>query len=179
MFVVEINSKSFSFKNNNKLTFLQKVNGQGSQENTYRVIGNNHLYFKNILLQLLSQNSPNTENNRYISYIPTQSNSQKPNIMKLLNLLEILDLSSYEIRGGANVEVFVRINDPMKLRYLSQGKYYNSILRDIESKHKSATKIVNCFFQKQLTTEQRWDIIENYFLGNEAYVKAILGVSEE
>ena len=96
--------------------------------------------------------------------------------MHLLNLLEILGLSSYEIRGGANVEVFVRINDPMKLKYLSTGKYTNLILRDIESKNNSATATLSSFFQADLTSEQRWNVVENYFLGNENAVKEALGV---
>ncbi len=179
MFVVEVSSNNFSRKSSDKLTFLQKRNGKGSADTTYRVIGNNHLYLKNNLTQLLSQNKPNLDDRQYISYIPVQNNEQKSIVMRLLSLLEILDLSTYEIKGGANVEIFVRINDPMKLRYLSQGRYSNHILRDIERKHKSAMQTMCKFFQCELSTEQRWDVIENYFLGNELYVRELLGITED
>lgn len=179
LFVVEVPTGAYAKLHTEKLTFLQKRNGTGFKEATYRVIGNNHLYLNNNMMQQLAQSKPNIESNRFISYIPTQNNGQKSSFMKSLSILEILDMSSFEIRGGANVEIFVRINDPMKLRYLSQGRYTNNILRNIESKRKSATQILSKFFQSQLTTEQRWDVIENYFLGNEGYVKSVLGIVEE
>ena len=179
IFVVEVPAGVYAKKHTEKLTFLQKRNGTDFKESTYRVIGNNHLYLKNNMLQLLQQSKPNTGSNCFISYIPAQNNGQRPNVMKLLSILEILDISSFEIRGGTNVEIFVRINDPMKLRYLSQGRYTNNILRDIESKRKSATQTLSNFFQCQLTNEERWDVIENYFLGKEDYVKNALNITEE
>lgn len=162
-----VNAKKNPFK------FIQKrANGV---ESKYRIINNNHLGLASRFLRLLSERKPNSGDD-YVAYIPTADGSEKDKLMRLLNMLEILGLSSYEIRGGANVEVFVRINDPMKLKYLSTGKYTNLILRDIESKNNSATATLSSFFQADLTSEQRWNVVENYFLGNESAVKEALGV---
>lgn len=162
-----VNAKKNPFK------FIQKR--AGGVESKYRIINNNHLGLASRFLRLLSERKPNSGDD-YIAYIPTADGSEKDKLMRLLNMLEILGLSSYEIRGGANVEVFVRINDPMKLKYLSTGKYTNLILRDIESKNNSATATLSSFFQADLTSEQRWNVVENYFLGNESAVKEALGV---
>lgn len=72
------------------------------------------------------------------------------------------------------MEIFVRVNDPVKLKRLSDGKYNNKLLTEIRRRHKSAQNIMMHFLQKQLTSEQRWNIIENYFLGKEDYVEQCL-----
>lgn len=178
MFVVSVQSGPAFNKKRDPWTFIQKKN-TARMEVEYRVIGNNHLYIKNKLLSLLCQYKPNREQTRYISYIPPQYKTDKPELTKLLTLLEILDISSYEIRGGSNTEVFVRISDPMKLRYLLQGKYSNGILKEIEEKHRYSFKVVNNFFSTPLTSDDRWDIIENYFLGNDEYTKTVLNIAED
>ena len=67
----------------------------------------------------------------------------------------------------------------MKLRYLLQGKYSNGILKEIEEKHRYSFKVVNNFFSTPLTSDDRWDIIENYFLGNDEYTKTVLNIAED
>lgn len=173
-FLVEPGEKFLNAKKN-PYKFIQKRSNNG--EPKYRIINNNYLGLPSRFLRLLSERKPD-ESGEYTAFITTADGSEKDHLMRLLNLMELLGLSSYEIRGGANVEVFVRINDPMKLRYLSSGKYTNLLLRDIENKNKSATATLSRFFQADLTSEQRWDVVENYFLGNEAEVREMLGIDE-
>ena len=173
-FLVEPGEKFVNAKKN-PYKFIQKRSNSG--EPKYRIINNNFLGLSSRILRLLSERKPD-DNGEYTAFITTADGSEKDHLMRLLNLMELLGLSSYEIRGGASVEVFVRINDPMKLRYLSTGKYTNLLLRDIESKNKSATETLSRFFRTDLTSEQRWDVVENYFLGNENEVRSILGIDE-
>ena len=44
-------------------------------------------------------------------------------------------------------------------------KYDNDILNGIYEKYKFAEKIFTYFFTTEMTTKQRWDFIEAYFLG--------------
>ena len=37
-------------------------------------------------------------------------------ILPVLKLLQIFEFASYELRGGEPAEIFVRINDPEKIR---------------------------------------------------------------
>lgn len=176
MFIVDAKGSSQITKDRDSLTFIQKRSANGT-ESTYRVIGTNWLGLKNKLLEQLSRCRVNADDNRFLAYVPPCREDRK--LHRLLNLLEILELATYELRGGANTEIFVRINDPMKLRYLSQGRYSNRLLRNIDRKNKAATRTLSRFFQCDLTSEQRWDVIENYFLGNEAYVNQMLNIDED
>ena len=63
------------------------------------------------------------------------------------------------------VEIFIRINDPVKLSYLANGKYSNAILSELAKRQKDATQLVNDFFTADMTSDERWQMIENYFLG--------------
>ena len=96
--------------------------------------------------------------------------------MPLLGLLELLELATYEIRGGEKAEVFIRINDPAKLQRLATGKYTNQVLRSIQERHRHNHQLLNAFFLTQMTTEDRWKLIEQYFLGNEDYVNDVLNL---
>lgn len=95
----------------------------------------------------------------------------------LAELLETLDLATYEARGGDNPEIFVRLNDPTKLKTLSSDpKYRNSVLREQNERHDYSERVITGFFTKSMNTEERWDLIEEYFLGNDDYVAERLGL---
>ena len=99
--------------------------------------------------------------------------------MPLLRLLELLGLATYEIRGGEKAEVFIRINDPEKLeRLATTGRYTNSVLQNIKERHRNNEKLLSAFFAADMSDDDRWELIEQYFLGNEEYVKEHLGISE-
>ena len=99
--------------------------------------------------------------------------------MPLLRLLELLGLANYEIRGGEKAEVFVRINDPFKLESLAaSGRYTNHVLQSIQEHHRRNERLMSAFFMADLSTEDRWELIEQYFLGNEGFVLEALGISD-
>lgn len=50
------------------------------------------------------------------------------------------------------------------------NNYRNSILDYIHKKHIRNQYLLAAFFDKDFTTEERWNIIEEYFLGNNNYV---------
>ena len=87
-------------------------------------------------------------------------------------------MATYEIRGGEKAEVFIRINDPIKLQRLSSGRYTNDVLRAIQERHRHNHRLLDAFFQTQMTTEDRWKLIEQYFLGNEDYVSNVLNLHD-
>ena len=82
---------------------------------------------------------------------------------------------SYEIRGGEKAEVFIRVNDPQKIEDLvTSGKYTNSVLQNIQKRHRNNEKLLAAFFAADMSDDERWELIEQYFLGNEEYVRHIL-----
>lgn len=95
----------------------------------------------------------------------------------MAEILQALDLADYEARGGDNPEIFVRVNDPGKLKELANDVHYaNKVLRDLDARHEYSAKVLRGFFQTKLSDTERWDLIEDYFLGNDERVAAVLGI---
>lgn len=86
--------------------------------------------------------------------------------IKLASLLELLDLAEYEYRGGDNPMIFIRLNDPYTIKKDANfANYSNSVIRKQERHHKTSCKIFNHFFTNLMTDEDRWNFIEDFFLG--------------
>ena len=45
------------------------------------------------------------------------------------------------------------------------NEYSNTIIKDIQVRHESSMNIMEHFFLNDLNTKERWEFIENYFLG--------------
>lgn len=138
-------------------------------------MNSNYTVLKNNVSRLISQCVPNINKDTFNTYIAVnKGRNNRDNIIYLAILLELFGLASYEIIGGKNTEIFVRVNDPSKLRRLSQTNYNNSILTDIERKRSRSQKIITGFMKKEMDDNQRWDIIENYFLGRDEQMSVFL-----
>ena len=103
-----------------------------------------------------------------------------PNVrLSFAEVLQALSLASYEIRGGENPEISVWIKDAGKLKSLStDARYSNQVLREQDARHDYSARVMKRFFEAELSNEARWDLIEDYFLGNDDQVAAILGISD-
>ena len=97
-------------------------------------------------------------------------------MIQMAYILEAFDLATFEIGGGEKPGVFIRLNDPVKLKRILERGYTNQILREVDRRQQTSVKIMEYFFTNPMTSEERWEFIENYFLGTEA--EELLGESE-
>lgn len=90
----------------------------------------------------------------------------KDTIVKLSEFLNSLGFADYQRMGGNQPAIFVRINNPYYLNMLIRNRSYeNDILNSIYEKYRFSERIFTYFFTTPMTDEQRWDFIEEYFLG--------------
>lgn len=90
----------------------------------------------------------------------------KDKIVKLSEFLNSLGVADYQRIGGDQPAIFVRINNPYYLNMLIRDRSYeNDILNSIYEKYRFSERIFTYFFTTPMTDEQRWDFIEEYFLG--------------
>lgn len=84
-----------------------------------------------------------------------------------LKLLSIFDYITYEIAGGEEPEIFIRLNDPNKVRSIVLGNtfYSNNYVSRAKQKHDRDVAILLKFFNDLKSDEERWAYIEEYFLG--------------
>lgn len=87
-------------------------------------------------------------------------------IVKLSEFLNSLGIADYQRIGGDQPAIFVRINNPYYLNTLIRSKNYeNDILNNIYEKYRFSERVFTYFFTTPMTDEQRWNFIEEYFLG--------------
>lgn len=168
-------------RDSDRMKFIQ-ARQQGSNKigMSYRVMNGNYFSCANWMDERLVNCAPNREENEYLGYLPATIGGKQNPVMRLLAVLEIFGLASYEVRGGQNLEIFVRVNDPQKIRSLSEDRRYkNQQLAEIHRRHADAEEMMTAFLTGDLTTKQRWDLIEDYFLGHDEVVAQVLGLNEE
>lgn len=90
-----------------------------------------------------------------------------------LKILSVFGYITYEIVGGEEPEIFIRLNDPNKIRGIVMGNifYSNNYVTKARQKHDRDLAILSKFFTELNTDKERWDYIENYFLGNDVLEK--------
>lgn len=76
--------------------------------------------------------------------------------------------------GGEQPEIFIRLNDPEKIRRIVYGeiKYSNGYVTKAKQKHEREVKILRKFFTDPFDDGARWDYVERYFLGDDVLREA-------
>lgn len=150
-------------------------------EINYCIRTRKHVFIEKNIRRYLKQAKPNSkENKTFIAYLAIPKNNQKYSEYQLVAaLLEMFNLATYDLTGGRNLQIFVRINDPLKLKRIveSRKEYRNRLLTDIEERHKRSAIILDRFMNTKLSDIERWSIIENYFLGFDGEVDRQLGIN--
>lgn len=100
--------------------------------------------------------------------------------IRIGNLIDLFDLGNFEIKGGDNPMIFIRVNDPKRIAKDGAGYYNNALLNKTLDRHYMSNRIFDHFFTRQFTNEQRWDFIENFFLGKDVdeLIESFPGQSE-
>lgn len=143
---------------------------------TYAAKGNRLLSLSSTAKRAVQKLKPLTGNTRRLFLNPKALGE----CYEAVELLQILGLAAYEIRGGDDPEIFVRLNDPSKLKGLANNpRYNNRVLQTLNARHEYAARVISGFFTTKLDNEERWDLIEEYFLGNDEYVASVLHLSND
>lgn len=123
---------------------------------------------KSPLLQSFGGNHNSTESR----YMTLKSESKDSTTLKLLSVFGHI---TYEMLGGEEPEIFIRLNDPEKIRRIvtNEVRYTNDYVTRAKQKHERDVKILSRFFCALDTDEERWDYIERYFLGEDLLVAPI------
>ena len=133
----------------------------------YRIFNNQFLASFTALTKRLNNLFGNTDEpivNRYV----TNRESNSINYVRLGYFLEMLELGTFEIKGGENPMVFIRINDPLRIeRDSNNNNYSNTLLSKTLERHHLSNQIFDHFFLRSFSNEERWDFVEDFFLGSD------------
>ena len=118
-------------------------------------------------------NELNNLNVNKIEKYKTSDRDKLKNTTKALTLLSMFDIIQYDMYGGQNPEIFIRINDPVRIKAIAEKSivYKNNIVKKAIEKHNRDIEILEKFIMELNTDEERWNYIEDYFLGKDVLKK--------
>jgi ATP-dependent DNA helicase RecQ len=133
----------------------------------YRVFNTQYLASFTSLLNRLNSLFQNTDYSIVDRFV-TNKEINAINYVRLGYFLEMLELGTFEIKGGENPMVFIRINDPYRIEQDSNNsKYSNSLLTRTLERHFLSNQIFDHFFLRSFSNSDRWSFIEDFFLGSD------------
>lgn len=114
--------------------------------------------------RIISNITTVTDSSSFSGYLSLSTDDMS---MIALKLLSIFDYITYEVLGGEEPEIFIRLNDPNKIRNIVMGSTYytNNYVTRAKQKHDRDVEVLLQFFNGLETNEERWNYIEDYFLG--------------
>ena len=148
------------------MTCVKRRNNDSSSKSFFMLSnGNFKEYMRKAILKAKIIYKLNTCNNSSYSSYLNISTDEWSNIA--LKLMSIFDYASYEILGGEEPEIFIRLNDPQKIKNIAIGNMYysNNYVKRAKQKHDRDVSILKNFFENLNNDKERWDYIEDYFLG--------------
>lgn len=157
--------------------FVQKRKKPDSIDYDYKLVTRKYNNIASNLKRYIGDIAPNSDDNIFTVFINIPERGQENRDFKLLcsTILQLFGLATYEVKGGKNAQIFVQINDPYKLSQIAHSdNYRNNMLLSINKKHDQAINTMNLFLSKPFEDEERWDIIEYFFLGRNELVKELL-----
>ena len=119
---------------------------------------------KPIIKSTIMHNITKTQDVTYAGFISLMSDDSSNIALKLLSIFNYI---TYEVSGGEEPEIFIRLNDPNKVRNIVLGNsfYSNAYVTKAKQKHDRDVSVLLRFFNELNQDEERWNYIEDYFLG--------------
>lgn len=87
--------------------------------------------------------------------------------MVALGILEVFGVLVFKSLGGRNSQIYIYVNQTKTMReiLLKPTMYKNRLLELIRNRHKLSVEMLSYIFENNLSNEEIWGIIEDYFLG--------------
>lgn len=147
-------------------TCVKKRSNDSSAKNYYILSNGNFKEYmrKAVIKSRIVNKITKSSETSYSSYMSIEKDEWSNIALKLLS---IFDYISYEILGGEEPEIFIRLNDPQKIKSIVLGNtfYSNNYVNRAKQKHERDVSVLLRFFKELNTDKERWDFVEDYFLG--------------
>lgn len=100
-------------------------------------------------------------------YLINDSGKTTREFSVLLGILESMGVLSFKMIGGANSQLYIYVNQVQAIRNVLNAPqhYKNRLLDAVSDRHTISVKMLTYLYENEFTNEERWDLLENYFLG--------------
>lgn len=101
-------------------------------------------------------------------YIVNDTGSRVKEYSVILGILEAMGMLSFEMIGGANSQLYIYINQIQALKKILNApyRYHNRLLDTVSERHLISVKMLTFLYEGDFTSNERWNLIEDYFLGS-------------
>lgn len=147
----------------NSLSDTYGFSSYNSITNRYVIRNNGYDRIIRILKNCAKSMLANTNQTKTYQYCQNKTAS---NEVIIAQLIEILELADVKMSSGQNPEFFIRVNNPGAIeRIINSRSYMSRTVRMVGERHKESAKLMEYFFTQLKDDEERWNFIEEYFLG--------------
>ena len=101
-------------------------------------------------------------------YVVNNTNGNKTKeILSVLGVLESFGVLRFKSLGGTNSQIYIYVNETKNLRMVKSKPetYRNRLLDLVTDRHKESVKMLTYIFQNKFSSDEVWELLENYFLG--------------
>ncbi len=148
--------------------FLQRTDRAADGNQRYKLINSTYQATMSGMLKRFSNHFSGLGVDRKKKYFLATSNTFNEGIYMLAYLLEAFEFGTYTVAGGKMPVMFIRLNDPKKFKKLTESYYENTLLTNVYNRHLISMSLFKYFFNSRLDDKNRWQFIEDYFLGEDA-----------
>lgn len=181
-FAQTIINSAFEFGKLKEVKFISDRRNNSEDSQKYSIHQDGDIFSRFIIGCLTETLSPNDnfvkEADKVTSFYFRSRSEDIDAKIAALGIGEARKMLSYQIIGGSNPQIYLRMNSVYPLeRAIKQGESYkNGILKDVQVKHYTSVEMMGYLFKKEQpesTAKERvenyskwfWDTIEDYFMG--------------
>jgi len=109
-----------------------------------------------------------TETENGSMYVVNDERSNRTReILTVLGVLESFGVLRFQSLGGTNSQIYIYINETKSMRIVRDKPetYRNKLLETITDRHKISVKMLTYLFEGKFSSDEIWNLLENYFLG--------------
>lgn len=141
---------------------IEKSANDGSIKYQFNVAVNSYFNWVEAGLKKICNS---TENGKL--YLINDNGNKTKESAVILGILEAFDVLSFKMLGGANSQLYIYINQIQSLRNILQApyNYKNRLLETVSERHTISVQMLTYLYENKFSSEERWDLIEDYFLG--------------
>lgn len=146
----------------NKIMSVQH-NNDGSPRYAFKVaVSSWFSWLDRYYEQVLKETNENNE-----LYMISDSSTVIQETAAALGVLEAMNVLTFKMAGGANSQIHIQVNQIQPIRNILKhpGKYENRLLNMVQDRHTVSVKMLTYLYEHDFTSEERWNLLEDYFLG--------------
>ena len=152
-------NRFLSYNENTEKYNVKNINYNGKRDELIRTTMNSFKVYRNDQKATFLRNNAN-DGDKMRSDI----------IIVMAQMLELLGLARFKIKSGDRPEYFIRVNSIDILERIASSSYQSETVNRIYELHMNSINIMNHFFTKLTKDDERWSMIEQYFLGEDIKV---------